>query len=57
MDLRSPLMVGFGIETGEHFQEVTKFAAGAIVGSAYLRAIEKAPYVQQATTEFVGKFI
>lgn len=57
MDLRSPLMVGFGIETGEHFQEVTKFAAGAIVGSAYLRTIENAPDVRQATAEFVAKFI
>ena len=57
MDLRSPLMVGFGIETGEHFQEVTKFAAGAIVGSAFLRAIENAPDVKEATKQFVKRFI
>jgi len=57
MDLRSPLMVGFGIETGEHFQEVTKFTQGGIVGSAFLRAIENAPDVKEATKQFVKRFI
>jgi tryptophan synthase alpha chain len=57
MDLRSPLIVGFGIETREHFGEVSKYAAGAIVGSAFLRAIENTPDVKQATKEFVAKFI
>jgi tryptophan synthase alpha chain len=57
MYLRSPLMVGFGIETREHFQEVTKFAAGAIVGSAFLRAIENAPDVKEVTKQFVKRFI
>lgn len=57
MNLRLPLMVGFGIEKREHFEEVSKYAAGAIVGSAFLRAIENAADVEQATSEFVAKFI
>lgn len=57
MDLRSPLMVGFGIETREHYEEVIKYAAGAIVGSAFLRTIENAPDVRQTAKEFVKRFI
>jgi tryptophan synthase alpha chain len=57
LNLRSPLIVGFGIEQKEQFLEVTKNAAGAIVGSAFIKAIEKAGDVRQATKEFVGKFI
>ena len=57
LHLRSPLMVGFGIEKREQFEEVTNYAAGAIVGSAFLRAIENAKDVRQATREFVKKFV
>jgi tryptophan synthase alpha chain len=57
LNLRSPLMVGFGIEKREQFLEVANYAAGAIVGSAFLRAIENAKDVRKTTREFVEKFI
>jgi tryptophan synthase alpha chain len=55
--LRSPLMVGFGIEKRKQFREVSEFASGAIVGSAFLRAIENAKDVKRATKDFVQTFI
>lgn len=57
MRLDAPLLVGFGVEKREQFEEITKYAAGAIVGSAFLRAIENADDVRHAVREFVGKFI
>ena len=57
LELKSPLMVGFGIEKREQFEEVTAFSSGAIVGSAFLRAIENVADVRQATKDFVKKFI
>jgi tryptophan synthase alpha chain len=57
LGLRSPIVVGFGIEKREQFEEVSNYAAGAIVGSAFLRAIENADDVQSATKDFVKKFI
>ena len=57
MNLRSPVMVGFGIENKKQFEEVTKYAAGGIVGSAFLREIENASDVRKATKEFVEKFL
>jgi tryptophan synthase alpha chain len=56
LNLRSPLMVGFGIEKREQFQEVARYASGAIVGSAFLRAIENASDVKEATREFTKGF-
>jgi tryptophan synthase alpha chain len=57
LDLKSPLVVGFGIEMREQFLEVTKYASGAIVGSAFIKAIENADDVRTAAREFVKRFI
>lgn len=57
MNLKSPLVVGFGIENREQFREMTNYAAGAIVGSAFLRAIENAEDIRQTTRDFVAKFL
>lgn len=57
MNLKSPLVVGFGIENREQFEEITNYAAGAIVGSAFLRAIENVEDIRQATRDFVAKFL
>ena len=39
-----PLVVGFGVSTGEHIKTLSKFADGAVVGSALLDAIGTAPH-------------
>lgn len=57
MNLRSPLVVGFGIENRSQFLEVTKYAQGAIVGSAFLRAIENAADVKAAAKNFVAQIL
>ena len=57
MNLQSPLIVGFGIENREQLDEMTRFTDGAIIGSAFVRAIENADDVKKATREFVGKFL
>jgi tryptophan synthase alpha chain len=57
LHLTSPLIVGFGIENREQFEEVGSYASGAIVGSAFLRAIENIKDVKAATKEFAAKFM
>lgn len=39
MNLKNPVLVGFGIKDRESFQKATKFSDGAIVGSAYIKSI------------------
>ena len=49
MKLKSRLIVGFGVSDRESFNAVTKHTSGAIIGSAFVRAIGNAP--QGATNE------
>jgi tryptophan synthase alpha chain len=43
MKLSSPLIVGFGVTDRESFERVTVHTSGAIVGSAFVRALENLP--------------
>lgn len=40
-ELDSPQIVGFGIKDNTTFQQATKHAKGAIIGSAFIKALEK----------------
>jgi len=37
MDLKNPQIVGFGINNSDTFNEATKYAKGAIIGSAFIK--------------------
>ncbi len=37
MQLKHPQIVGFGISDRETFQQATKYAKGAIIGSAFIK--------------------
>ena len=52
-----PTVVGFGVSSPEHLEEIARFADGAIVASALLDAIGEAPPEKAAQTarEFVAK--
>ncbi len=53
MKLKNPLMIGFGINDKKTFVNACKYASGAIIGSAYIKAIAKAKSIQMATLAFV----
>lgn len=48
MGLSSRLIVGFGVSDRESFNAVTKHTSGAIIGSAFVRAVGKATQGQTA---------
>jgi tryptophan synthase alpha chain len=50
-----PIAVGFGLSTPEHIAEVTRFADGAVVGSALVNLIDQHSEIEQA--EAVKKYI
>ncbi|HVB73081.1 MAG TPA: tryptophan synthase subunit alpha [Ktedonobacteraceae bacterium] len=50
-----PLAVGFGLSTPAHIAEVTRYADGAVVGSALVRLIEQNPPEQQV--EAIKRYI
>lgn len=51
MNLKNPVLVGFGIKDKITFDAACKYANGAIIGSAYIKAIEKGN-VEDATKKF-----
>lgn len=41
MNLRNPLIIGFGISDQKSFERANKYAAGAIVGSAFVKTLKE----------------
>lgn len=57
MKLRNPVMVGFGIKDRSSFRSACSYASGAIIGTAYIKALEQAADVEDATKTFLSKIV
>jgi len=55
MNLKNPRLIGFGISDRETFSNACKYAHGAIIGSAYIKALESDLSVKETTREFVKR--
>ncbi|MFN2437863.1 MAG: tryptophan synthase subunit alpha [Chitinophagaceae bacterium] len=53
MKLKNPVLVGFGIKDRASFESACRYANGAIIGSAYIKALENATDIEYATKEFL----
>lgn len=53
MKLDNPVLVGFGIKDKETLQSACKYTSGAIIGTAYIKALEKSRDVSVTTKEFL----
>ncbi|MFK7937379.1 MAG: tryptophan synthase subunit alpha, partial [Saprospiraceae bacterium] len=54
MQLRNPRLIGFGISDHDTFSTACDYANGAIIGSAFIRALAKGESVEATTQEFVA---
>lgn len=52
MNLKNKVLIGFGIRNHDTFTEACKYAAGAIIGTAYIKAITGAEDIEFATEKF-----
>jgi tryptophan synthase alpha chain len=52
MKLKNPALAGFGIHNRETKEQVFRYVNGAIVGSAYMRALQSSDSLNSATTLF-----
>jgi len=57
MNLPHPRLIGFGISDRNTFDIACRYANGAIIGSAFIRALENADDVAAATSDFVEKIL
>jgi tryptophan synthase alpha chain len=53
MNLKNPVVVGFGISDNEGFSKVSKYARGAIVGSAFINLIKDSKDLHKDIVSFV----
>ena len=54
LDLKNPKLIGFGISSHETFSTACKYANGAIIGSAFIRALKGSTNLDQTIHDFVG---
>ncbi len=55
--LKNPVLVGFGIKDKETFASACKYANGAIIGTAFIKALESADDIQITTKKFLQNII
>jgi tryptophan synthase alpha chain len=53
MNLQNPRLIGFGISNYQTYRTACDYANGAIIGSAFIRALTKANDIRLATLGFV----
>ncbi len=54
MHLKNKRLIGFGISNQQTFETACQYANGAIIGSAYIKALKNNPNVAECTAEFVN---
>ncbi len=57
MQLQNPILVGFGVKDAASFELATKHTAGAIIGSAFIKALENSVDVTVTTASFLSSII
>lgn len=57
MQLKNPLLVGFGIKDRETFDAACKYTNGAIIGTAYIKALENTTNIDETTKKFLKEIL
>ncbi len=57
MKLKNPVFVGFGIKDKQTFAAACKYTNGALIGTAYIKALLDGKDVKEATKEFLKTII
>jgi tryptophan synthase alpha chain len=53
LNLKNPVLVGFGIKDKATFGTACRYANGAIIGSAYIKALDRAEIIEEKTKFFL----
>ncbi len=56
MDLNNPLMIGFGISDKKTFDSANEYASGAIIGSAFVKALANDGSIEENVNSFMKEF-
>jgi tryptophan synthase alpha chain len=57
MNLSNPILVGFGIKDKETFESACKYSSGAIIGSAFIKALENTKDIALSVKQFLNSIL
>ena len=57
MNLKNPSLIGFGISDKESFSQACRHAQGAIIGSAFIKALQNEGSLKENIQNFAGKIL
>lgn len=57
MKLNNPILVGFGIKDSATFKSACTHTSGAIIGSAYIKALDNTTDIDRTTKEFLNSIL
>jgi tryptophan synthase alpha chain len=57
MNLKNPVLVGFGIKNKDTFQRACRYTNGAIIGSAYIKALQTTGTIETSTKRFLNEIL
>ncbi len=57
MQLKNPVLVGFGIKDRNTFESACKYANGAIIGTAFIKALEGSTNIDATVKQFISAVI
>jgi len=57
MQLKNPILVGFGIKDKTTFDAATVHTQGAIIGSAYIQVLSKGEDIETSTSQFLNSVL
>ena len=57
MNLKNKVLIGFGIKDRGTFQQACQYASGAIIGTAYIKSIEKTGDIMDSTQTFLNSIL
>ncbi|NMM50628.1 tryptophan synthase subunit alpha [Marinigracilibium pacificum] len=55
MNLRNPRLIGFGISDAKTFDIASEYSSGAIIGSAFIKALKGEGTIAEKTSSFIGE--
>jgi len=54
MNFKNPKLIGFGISDHQSFSTACNYSNGAIIGSAFIRALKKSENIEETIFDFIG---
>jgi tryptophan synthase alpha chain len=57
LELKNPRLIGFGISNAETFRNACQYASGAILGSAFVKALEGTDLLEQKVSRFINSIV